>query len=90
MSGKRQSYNETFKREAVRYVQEQTKSLPQIAEELNVNLDTSAVGWEVPRVRKRAHQPCGDKVTTLYKERRDAWNQWELLHRTTVSRSLFK
>jgi len=40
MSGKRQSYNETFKREAVRYVQEQTKSLPQIAEELNVSPDT--------------------------------------------------
>ncbi|RCX16724.1 transposase [Fontibacillus phaseoli] len=40
MSEKRQSYNETFKREAVRYVQEQTKSLPQIAEELNINPDT--------------------------------------------------
>ncbi|RCX21447.1 transposase [Fontibacillus phaseoli] len=40
MSEKRQSYNETFKREAVRYVQEQTKSLPQIAEELNINSDT--------------------------------------------------
>jgi len=40
MSGKRQSYNETFKREAVKYVQEQTKSIPQIAEELNVNPET--------------------------------------------------
>lgn len=40
MSEKRHSYNETFKREAVKYVQEQAKSLPQIAEELNVNPDT--------------------------------------------------
>jgi len=40
MGEKRQSFNETFKKEAVKYVQEQTKSLPQIAEELNVNVET--------------------------------------------------
>jgi transposase len=36
----RQSFNETFKKEAVKYVQEQTKTVPQIAEELNINVET--------------------------------------------------
>lgn len=33
MGEKRQRFNETFKREAVKYVQERSKSLPQIADE---------------------------------------------------------
>jgi transposase len=36
----RQSFNETFKKEAVKYVQEQTKTVPQVAEELNINVET--------------------------------------------------
>jgi transposase len=40
MSGKRQHYNETFKREVVKYVQEKSKSVPEIAEELNINPNT--------------------------------------------------
>ena len=40
MSGTRQHYNETFKREAVKYVQEQTKSLEEIANDLNINPGT--------------------------------------------------
>ncbi|CAH1210216.1 hypothetical protein PAECIP111892_03432 [Paenibacillus auburnensis] len=40
MSQKRQRFNETFKREAAKYVQEQTKSLGQIAEELNIHPET--------------------------------------------------
>lgn len=32
----RQHYNEEFKKQAVKYVQEQTKTLPEIAEELNI------------------------------------------------------
>ncbi|MEJ3720380.1 MULTISPECIES: hypothetical protein [Paenibacillus] len=37
MSQKRQRFNETFKCEAVKYVQEQTKPLWQIVEELNIH-----------------------------------------------------
>ncbi|NOU63241.1 transposase [Paenibacillus sp. LMG 31461] len=37
MSDSRQRYNQTFKHEAVKYVQEQTKSLEHIAEELNIS-----------------------------------------------------
>ena len=33
---RRQSYNEEFKRQAVRYIQEQTKTVTDIAEELNI------------------------------------------------------
>lgn len=40
MSESRQRYNETFKREAVKYVQEQTKTLEQVADELNINPGT--------------------------------------------------
>jgi len=40
MSGKKQHYNERFKRETVKYVQEQSKTLEQIADELNINPGT--------------------------------------------------
>ncbi|GAA0373520.1 transposase [Bacillus horti] len=40
MSGARQKYNETFKRETVKYVQEQSKSIEQIADELNISAST--------------------------------------------------
>jgi transposase len=36
MAEKRQSYNEEFKRNTVKYLQEQTKSLPDLADELNI------------------------------------------------------
>uniref|UniRef100_UPI001C31148B transposase n=1 Tax=Lysinibacillus sp. GbtcB16 TaxID=2824761 RepID=UPI001C31148B len=36
MAEQRQRYNEEFKKQAVKYVQEQTKSLPEIAEEMNI------------------------------------------------------
>jgi len=36
MGETRQRYNEEFKKQAVKYVQEQTKTLPEIAEELNI------------------------------------------------------
>jgi transposase len=36
MGEQRQRYNEEFKQQAVKYVQEQTKTLPEIAEELNI------------------------------------------------------
>lgn len=36
MGEHRQRYNEEFKRQAVKYVQEQTKTLPEIADEMNI------------------------------------------------------
>lgn len=36
MGEQRQRYNDEFKKQAVKYVQEQTKTLPEIAEELNI------------------------------------------------------
>ncbi|GJM77504.1 transposase [Paenibacillus macerans] len=38
--GERQRYNEEFKKQAVKYVQEQTKTLPEIAEEMNIPVGT--------------------------------------------------
>jgi transposase len=40
MSENRESFNETFKREAVKYAQEQSKSVQEIADELNLNYGT--------------------------------------------------
>jgi len=40
MGEQRQHYNEEFKKEVVKYVQEQTKTLPEIAEELNIKYGT--------------------------------------------------
>jgi transposase len=36
----RQRYNEEFKQQAVKYIQEQTKTLPEIAEEMNIPTGT--------------------------------------------------
>jgi len=40
MGERRQRYNEPFKREAVKYIQSQAKSIPDIAEELNIPAET--------------------------------------------------
>jgi transposase len=55
MSETRQRYNETFKREAVKYVQEQTKSLEQVADELNINTSTLR-GW-LAKYREFENEP---------------------------------
>lgn len=61
MGDSRQSYNETFKREAVKYVQEQTKTLPEIAEELNVSPNTLRQ-W-VGKYREFEHEPVNHGET---------------------------
>jgi len=61
MSVKRQHYNETFKREAVKYVQEQAKSLEQIADDLNVNPATLR-NW-VGKYREFEHEPVNQGET---------------------------
>jgi transposase len=40
MAESRQSYNEAFKRKTVKFLQEQTKSMPELAEELNIPVGT--------------------------------------------------
>ncbi|MNW52973.1 Transposase [compost metagenome] len=61
MSSNRQSYNETFKREAVKYVQEQSKSLEQVADELNINPGTLR-NW-VGKYREFEHEPVNHGET---------------------------
>jgi transposase len=40
MGEQRQRYNEEFKKQTVKFIQEQTKTIPVIAEELNIPADT--------------------------------------------------
>jgi transposase len=40
MGEQRQRYNDDFKRRTVKYIQEQTKTMPEIAEELNIPAKT--------------------------------------------------
>jgi len=40
MGEKRQAFNEEFKKQTVKYIQEQTKSMQEIAEELNIPAST--------------------------------------------------
>ncbi|TNJ52771.1 transposase [Paenibacillus hemerocallicola] len=40
MGEQRQRFNEEFKQQTVKYIQEQTKSMPEIAEELNIPVKT--------------------------------------------------
>jgi transposase len=55
MGEQRQHYNEEFKKEVVKYVQEQTKTLPEIAEELNIKYGTLK-NWMV-KYRSFEHEP---------------------------------
>lgn len=45
MGGKRQRYSEEFKRETVKYIQSQAKSIVDIAEELNIPVGTLRKWW---------------------------------------------
>lgn len=55
MGEQRQSYNKKFKEETVKYVQQNAKSLPEIAEELNINVGTLR-NW-VGQYRKFEDEP---------------------------------
>lgn len=61
MGEQRQHYNETFKREAVKYVQEQSKTMEQIADELNINLGTLR-NW-VGKYREFKQEPVNQGET---------------------------
>jgi transposase len=61
VSQRRQKFNETFKEETVKFVQEQTKSLPQIAEELNIPVGTLRQ-W-MGKYRKLENEPIANGDT---------------------------
>ncbi len=65
MGEHRQHYNDEFKRQAVKYVQEQTKTLPEIAQELNIPEGTLR-NW-MTKYRSFENEPVNypDKVREL-------------------------
>ncbi|MFC3846896.1 transposase, partial [Paenibacillus sp. MAH-36] len=58
MGEQRQRYNEDFKKQAVKYVQEQTKTLPEIAEEMNIPAGTLK-NW-MTKYRSFENEPVGN------------------------------
>jgi len=68
MGEHRQHYNEEFKKQAVKYVQEQTKTLPEIADELNIPEGTLR-NW-MTKYRSFENEPIAslEKVRELEKQ----------------------
>ncbi|MFC4600387.1 transposase [Cohnella hongkongensis] len=66
MGEQRQHYSEEIKEQVVPYVQEQTKTLPQIAEELNVPKGTIRQ-WQA-KYRKFENEPLVDRETLRQKD----------------------
>lgn len=86
MGESRQRYNMEFKKEAVKYIQERSKSIPQIAEELNIPAGTLSK-W-VAKYREFPNEPfvgSGNlreealKVKQLEEENRDLQEENEIL-----------
>ena len=63
MGETRQHYNEEFKKQAVKYVQDQSKSLPEIAEELNIPAGTLRQ-W-MAKYRQFDSEPSAERVRQL-------------------------
>jgi transposase len=63
MSETRQHYNEEFKQRTVKYVQEQTKSIPDIAEELNIPAGT--IRQWMSKYRQFDGEPSTERVRQL-------------------------
>lgn len=68
MGEQRQRYNEEFKQQAVKYVQEQTKTLPEIAEELNIPAGTLQ-NW-MTKYRSFENEPLANPEKLRYLEER--------------------
>ncbi|WP_220471186.1 transposase [Cohnella cholangitidis] len=66
MGEHRQRYSDEFKEQAVKYIQEQTKTIPQIAEELNVPVGTLHQ-W-MAKYRKFENEPLVDRETIRQKD----------------------
>jgi transposase len=67
MSESRQRYSNEFKEKTVQYIQEQTKSLPEIAEELNIPVGTLKQWMSIHR--KFENEPLASRETVREKER---------------------
>ncbi|WP_217362224.1 transposase [Cohnella herbarum] len=67
MGEKRQRYSEEFKEQTVKYIQEQTKTLPQIGEDLNIPSGTLKQ-W-MTKYRKFENEPLVDRETLHQKDK---------------------
>lgn len=67
MKESRQHYSEEFKENTVKYLQSQEKTLPQLAEELNIPEGTLRQ-WQA-KYRKFENEPLVDRETLRKKER---------------------
>jgi transposase len=65
MSEHRQSYNEEFKRQTVKFIQDQTKTVPQLAEELNIPSGTLHNWLGKYRVFESEPVASADKIREL-------------------------
>lgn len=68
MGGKRQRYNEDFKRETVKYIQSRAKSMVEIAEELNIPVGTLRKWWG--KYRSFENEPVSGRDEVLAMQRR--------------------
>ncbi|OMF22220.1 transposase [Paenibacillus sp. FSL H8-0548] len=68
MGESRQQYSDEFKEKTVQYIQEQTKSVPQIAEELNIPAETLHQ-W-LAKHRKFENEPLVDREAIRQKDHR--------------------
>lgn len=73
MSETRQHYNEEFKLQTVKYIQEQTKSMPDIAEELNIPVGTLRQ-W-MAKYRQFDGEPSIERVRQLEQQLKEKEHQ---------------
>jgi transposase len=67
MGETRQHYSEEFKEKTVKYMQEQTKNIPQISEELNIPVGTLQQ-W-MTKYRKFENEPLVDREAIRQKDK---------------------
>ncbi|MGM0885293.1 MAG: transposase [Bacillota bacterium] len=77
MSENRQRYSDEFKEQTVKYIQEQTKSVQQIAEELNIPAGTLHQ-W-LAKYRKFENEPLVDRETIRQREQQLQEQEQEIL-----------
>jgi transposase len=67
MSDRRQSYSEEFKMQTVKFIQEQTKTVPQIAEDLGIPAGT--IHQWIGKYRKFENEPLLDRDAIRLKDK---------------------
>lgn len=77
MSENRQRYSDEFKEQTVKYIQEQTKSVQQIAEESNIPPGTLHQ-W-LAKYRKFENEPLVDRETIRQREQQLQEQEQEIL-----------